>query len=59
MVKIQCRSNLQYASEVLGETSGEIRGKKEGWWWNSHVQEAVKTKKEAKKIWDKSQVEAN
>lgn len=40
--------------EVLGRTSGQTFNDKESWWWNEEVQQAIKAKKEAKKIADKT-----
>ena len=38
----------------LGETSGKIStvGRWETWWWNQKVQEKLKDKRNAKKVWD-------
>ena len=38
----------------LGETSGKVRaaGRQEMWWWNQEVQEKLKEKRKAKKVWD-------
>ena len=38
----------------LGETSGKIStaGRRETWWWNQEVQEKLKDKRNAKKVWD-------
>ena len=38
----------------LGETSGKIStaGKRETWWWNQEIQEKLKDKRNAKKVWD-------
>ena len=37
----------------LGETSGKIStaGRRETWWWNQEVQEKLKDKRNAKKVW--------
>ena len=37
----------------LGETSGKIStaGRRETWWWNQEVQERLKDKRNAKKVW--------
>ena len=41
-------------TEVLGMTSGRKPPcDKESWWWNDEVQKAIRTKKEAKKDWEK------
>ena len=42
------------AQMEFGETSGKGSrvGERETWWWNQEVQEKLKDKKEAKKIWD-------
>ena len=41
--------------EVLGMTTGRRPpGDKETWWWNDKVQEVIKAKKVAKKIWETS-----
>ena len=41
-------------AEVLGMTSGKTPPcDKEGWWWNDEVQKVIKTKKEAKRDWEK------
>ena len=34
-------------------TFGKRKGDRETWWWNEEVQESIKEKKEAKKVWDK------
>ena len=38
----------------LGEISGKVstEGKRETWWWNQEVQEKLKDKRKAKKVWD-------
>ena len=38
----------------LGKTSGKIStaGRRETWWWNQEVQEKLKHKEKAKKVWD-------
>ena len=38
----------------FGETSGNVStaGRRETWWWNKEVQEKIKNKREAKKVWD-------
>ena len=41
------------AETVLGVTFGKRKGDRESWWWNEEVQESIKEKKEAKKVWDK------
>ena len=37
----------------LGKTSGRMStaGRRETWWWNQEVQEKLKDKRNAKKIW--------
>ena len=46
---------LRVGQEVLGMTTGRRPpGDKETWWWNDKVQEVIKAKKVAKKIWDAS-----
>ena len=49
------------ARDKLGVSSGKVntRGNRETWWWNQEVQEAVKSKKEAKKLWDANRDEAS
>ena len=41
------------AETVLGVTYGKRKGDRDTWWWNEEVQESIKQKKEAKKVWDK------
>ena len=38
----------------LGETSGKVStaDRREAWWWNQEVQEKLKDKRNAKKVWD-------
>ncbi|VDO18875.1 unnamed protein product [Heligmosomoides polygyrus] len=45
---------LRCAKETLGETKGGTRGDKSAWFWNEEVQAAVKRKKEAYKLWQKT-----
>ena len=42
------------ARTELGETSGKIStvGRRETWWWNQEVQEKLKGKRNAKKVWN-------
>ncbi|VDO94583.1 unnamed protein product [Heligmosomoides polygyrus] len=40
--------------ETLGETKGGTRRDKSAWFWNEEVQAAVKRKKEAYKLWQKT-----
>ena len=45
---------LRVGQEVLGMTTGRRPpGDKETWWWNDKVQEVIKAKKVAKKIYGK------
>ena len=39
---------------ALGETSGKVSsaGRRETSWWNQEVQEKLKNKREAKKVWN-------
>ena len=49
---------LRVAQEVLGMTTGRRPpGDKETWWWNDKVQEVIKAKKVAKKIWETSRMQ--
>ena len=41
------------AEAVLGMTFGKRKGDRETWWWNEEVQESIKERKEAKKVWEK------
>ena len=45
----------------LGETSGKIctAGRRETWWWNQEVQEKLKDKRNAQKVWDTMRDDAN
>uniref|UniRef100_A0A183GWI8 Reverse transcriptase domain-containing protein n=1 Tax=Heligmosomoides polygyrus TaxID=6339 RepID=A0A183GWI8_HELPZ len=45
---------LRCAKETLGETRGGTRGDKSAWFWDEEVQAAVKRKKEAYKLWQKT-----
>ncbi|VDO64954.1 unnamed protein product [Heligmosomoides polygyrus] len=46
---------LKCAKETLGKTKGGTRGdNKSAWFWNEEVQAAVKRKKEAYKLWQKT-----
>ena len=46
------------ARDVLGETSGKGgRADQDTWWWKKEVQDSVKAKKEAKKLWDSTRDE--
>ncbi len=46
---------MKYAKEELGETSGGGQFiEKETWWWNKHVKESTKAKKDAFKKWQHS-----
>ena len=46
---------LRVGQEVLGMTTGRRPpGDKETWWWNAKIQEVIKAKKVAKKIWETS-----
>lgn len=42
------------ARELLGTTKGGKRIHRETWWWNTEVQDAVRKKKAAFKIWQRS-----
>ena len=49
---------LRLAKEELGETPGGGQLiEKETWWWNQHVKEATKAKKDAFKKWQLSREE--
>ena len=46
------------ARDVLSETSGKgDRADRDTWWWKKEVQDGVKVKKEAKKLWDSTRDE--
>lgn len=45
------------AKEVLGETKGGQKKDRETWWWKDTVQESIKRKKEAKKKYDRTEME--
>ena len=47
------------AKTVLGVTSCSGKPDKETWWWNKEVQESIKNKKEAKKVFDRTGQEAH
>ena len=46
------------AREVLGETSGKHRTKKEELWWKDEIQLVLKEKKELKKRWEQTRMQA-
>ena len=39
---------------ICGETTWHFRIKRETWWWNEKVQQAIREKKEAYKKWQQS-----
>ena len=46
---------MRVGQQVLGMATGRRPpGAKETWWWNDKVQEVIKAKKVAKKIWETS-----
>ena len=46
---------LRAGQEVLGMTTGRRPpGDKETWWWTDEVKDAIRAKKEAKKMWETS-----
>ncbi|VDP55815.1 unnamed protein product [Heligmosomoides polygyrus] len=45
---------LRCAKETLGEAKGGTRGDKSAWFWNEEKQAAVRRKKEAYKLWQKT-----
>ena len=47
------------ARKVLGETSGKPRTEREEWWWKDEVQLVLKKKKELKKQWEQSRLQAD
>ena len=47
------------AKEVCGETRGGRQKERETWWWNNEVQDAIKEKKRAFKIWQRDNTEEN
>ena len=56
----QLRDNIIEAGrEICGETSGHRRERRETWWWNATVQQAIKDKKVAYKKWQKSKEEGD
>ena len=65
MIKSEILSGQKYGKRVaemirniarmeLGETLGKVSGavRRETWWWNQEVQEKLKDKRKAEKIWD-------
>ena len=42
---------METGREICGETTGYFRIKRETWWWNEKVQQAIREKKEAYKKW--------
>ena len=49
------------ARRERGEASGKVStaGRRKMWWWNQEVQEKLKDKKKAKKVWDTIRVDAS
>eukprot|EP00794_Sanderia_malayensis_P010282 gene10282-11342_t len=45
---------MEAAKETLGESKAGKYLEKETWWWNEEVQEAVRNKKQAFRLWSKS-----
>ena len=45
----------------LGEASAKVStaGRQETWWWNQEVQEKLKDKRKAEKVWDTIKDDAN
>ncbi len=50
-------SIIRAGKEVCSETSGIMRHKRETWWWNETVQNAIRDKKESFKKWQISKDE--
>ncbi|XP_037791265.1 uncharacterized protein LOC119586586 [Penaeus monodon] len=50
---------LKVGKEVLGKSSGKIWENKETWRLNEEIQQKTKRKKEAKKRWEETQLEAD
>jgi len=44
-------NSIETGREICGETTGHFRIKRETWWWNEKVQQAIKEKKKAYKKW--------
>ena len=44
---------------MLGETSGNPRTEREEWWWKDEVQLVLKGKKELKKRWEQTKLQAD
>ena len=44
---------------MLGETSGKPRTEREEWWWKDEIQLVLKEKKELKKRWEQTRLQAD
>ena len=53
------RVQRNVAREVLGETSGKPRTEREEWWWKDEIQLVPKEKKELKKRWEQTRLQAD
>jgi hypothetical protein len=51
------RNVMEAAKEVCGETTGHRRMKRETWWWNEVVQQAIQEKKLAFRRWQQTRTE--
>ena len=47
-------NSMETGREICGETTGHFRIKRETWWWNEKVQQAIREKKEAYKKWQQN-----
>ena len=47
-------NSMETGGEICGESTGNFRIKRETWWWNEKVQQAIREKKEAYKKWQQN-----
>ena len=47
------------ARDVLGETTGKPRTERKEWWWKDEIQLVLKEKKELKKQWEQTRLQAD
>ncbi len=50
---------METAREVCGESRGQRHRERKTWWWCEEVQQAIKEKRDAYKMWQREKTERN